>query len=295
MLKFFTQKPNLSLKKESITTVLSGNKSNNEIVQEIHDSFHSEVDKLLADAKISKSLDTDKEALIAKAERLMKLGFLRAQEVADADKEILRIEALKKENESKEKLIEAINYFSVKYPNYKFITEDSVKKICAKYGLIYDRVQEYIGTVPYKNLKHMEDFKIAECDKCIEWLSWQTSAFGRRRRRRQIDAEVRYISGDAYQQYLADKFKDGIQCLPVPINIGPPQEHRALCSLEIAAPVKDFNMDGREVKDFRPVEVEFEDPIVLMPVFHGGNKHFLVVTAWGIEDSDELVVNQKMN
>jgi hypothetical protein len=40
-----------------------------------------------------------------------------------------------------------------------------------------------------------------------------------------------------------------------------------------------------------------EDPIVLYPVHHNnnGSKYYLIVTAWGDEASDSLVVNHKMN
>ena len=65
--------------------------------------------------------------------------------------------------------------------------------------------------------------------------------------------------------------------------------------LEIAAPLKDFNMDEMEVKDFKLSKIEIPDPIVLKPVIFNNQKHYLIVTAWGIEASDELVVNANHN
>jgi hypothetical protein len=65
--------------------------------------------------------------------------------------------------------------------------------------------------------------------------------------------------------------------------------------LEIAAPIKDFDTKGMELKDFKLSEIEIPDPVVLQPVFYARQKHYLIVTAWGQEASDELVVNQKMN
>lgn len=53
-------------------------------------------------------------------------------------------------------------------------------------------------------------------------------------------------------------------------------------------------MRGMSIKNFK-LEKEIPDPIVLMPVFCYGRKNYLVVTAWGEEASDDLVVNQKMN
>jgi len=35
--------------------------------------------------------------------------------------------------------------------------------------------------------------------------------------------------------------------------------------------------------------------VVLKPVVYNKQKYYLIVTAWGLEASDELVVNQKMN
>ena len=67
------------------------------------------------------------------------------------------------------------------------------------------------------------------------------------------------------------------------------------CPLEIAAPVKDFNMEGLEVKNNKIQKMQIPDPIVLKPVIFKGKKHYLIVTAWGEEASDEIVVNQQMN
>ena len=105
------------------------NKTVNEVIEEIHENFYTEVDKLLASAKIANSLDTDKQDLIDKCVRLKALGFTNTKEVKEAEAEIARLDELKRDNEAKKTLIEAINYFSFKYPNYKFITEKSVEKI----------------------------------------------------------------------------------------------------------------------------------------------------------------------
>ena len=113
-------------KKEKTTDVVEKvsfkNKTTNEIIEEIHESFYTEVDKLLASAKILNCLDTDKNDLIEKCERLKSLGFKNTTEIKEAEAELNRLEKLSNENQSKKTLTEAINYFSFKYPNYKFIT-----------------------------------------------------------------------------------------------------------------------------------------------------------------------------
>jgi hypothetical protein len=65
----------------------------------------------------------------------------------------------------------------------------------------------------------------------------------------------------------------------------------------IAAPLKDFNVDDMELTkgELKRKPVVDEDPIVLQPVRYGGKTHFLIVTAWGDEASDPLVLNQNHN
>lgn len=255
------------------------NKSVNEIIEEIHHSFYSEVDKLLASAKIANSLDTDQHDLIEKCNRLKSLGFTNTKEVKEAEAEILRLSILQKDNEAKKNLIEAINYFSFKYPNYKFITEESVKKICHKYNLIYGAIDKYIGTVPDKNLKQMEDFKVLENDECYVHKAsfvWDSA----------LDLILKYETLVDHNKRINAR-ADNIDVHTRIIDMK--------CPLEIAAPIKDFNMDGMEVKDFKISKIEIPDPVVLKPVIFNKQKHYLIVTAWGIEAGDDLVVNSKHN
>jgi len=252
-------------------------KSMNAIIEEIHESFYTEVDKLLASANISNSLETVKQDLISKYERLKKLGFTNTKESDEAHAEIERLKSLKRENDRKSELIAAINYFSVKYPEYKFITEESVKTICEKYNLIYGDVSRYIGTVPDKNLKHIEDFKISE-DDCayIEEMNYNRRA-----------QRVTIISKDSYEKSIKEGCRSYFGDIDYKYSKAP---------LEIAGPVKDFNLEGYELKDFKISEkIEIPDPVVLQPVIYKSVKYYLIVTAWGTEASDELVLNQLNN
>lgn len=253
-----------------------------EVIEEIHETFFTEVDRLLASANISNSLQSDKQSLVDKSARLKALGFTNTKEVKEAEAEINRLNKLQKENEEKKELIEAINFFSAAYPAYKFITENSVKKICQKYGLIYGPVSRYKGTVPDKNLKHIEEFKINDehvCYMCernyiglgayglvTTYMTKEECATGLEEYRKSTDRN-RYM--------LSTNFE--------------------VCPLEIVAPVKDFDTIGMEVKDSKLQKIEIPDPIVLQPVIFNKKKHYLIVTAWGEEASDELVVNHNMN
>lgn len=255
--------------------IMPEKQSMSSIIEEIHDTFYTEVDKLLKEANILNSTDTDKQDIIDKRNKLVNLGFNKTKEVEEANIEIDRISKLAKENDSKEKLIRAIKYFSSKYPLYKFITEDSVLKICNKYGLVYGDVDRYIGTVPDRNLDHIANFKVDEDDKCY--------------------VEDEFILGIEYTSHKLisyDDYKKGKQVHNSSFR------HRWFfnkCNLEIAAPQKDFNIKGMEVKDFKLSKIEIKDPVVLHPVFFEGDKHYLIVTAWGVEASDELIINENFN
>lgn len=249
-----------------------------EVIKEIHETFYTEVDRLLETANHKNSLDSDKRELVEKAEKLKALGFTRTKEVSDAQEEIFRLEKLRKENEGKEDLINAINYFSQRYPNYKFITEKSVERICEKYGLVYGTVSKYTGTVPDKNLKHIEDFKIAEEDECYIEIKHFTFGLGA--------PTLRAISYEEYKEAL-EKWEERRSCGS---NIRVIHDKS---TLEIAAPRRDFDMTNAEVKNYKVSDIP--DPIVLKPVIFNGQKHYLVVTAWGLEGSDDTIVNEKHN
>jgi hypothetical protein len=263
-------------------------KTTKQIIEEIHEDFYTEVDKLLAEAKVSNSLDTTKQELLDKCERLKALGFTKTKEMLDAEEEISRLKTLKLENEKKKNLIEAINYFNIRYPNYKFITEDSVKKICTKYNLIYGSIDRYVGTVPDINLKHIEEFKIIEDDECYfhTLMSNRSSNY----------IKIKY---ESKKQHF-ERLKNNIENNKLQLELGSfsrnyYQEINKKCPLEIAAPIKDFNMEGMEVKDLKISKIEIPDPVVLKPIIYKNQKCYLIVTAWGDEASDELVVNQNQN
>jgi outer membrane murein-binding lipoprotein Lpp len=257
--------------KKSVEVLEPKQKTVNELVQEIHENFFTEVDRLFVSAQKMNSLETDKQELINKCERLKKLGFYKTKEVKDAEEEINRLNTLKTENEKNENLFKAINFFSVAYPCYKFITEESVKKICEKYGLVYGEIKFYKGTVPDKNLEHIEKFKINS-----EYECYTSERRG-------------FFTDSKYTSYIGKRLYEYYQ------NNGDRDVFAYKSPLEIVAPAKDFDMKGMDVKNFKVGKIPIPDPIVLKPIIFNGEKHYLIVTAWGEEASDEMVVNQQMN
>lgn len=274
MFKFLTPKGEQVKEK-----IIQSFKSDKEIIEEIHETFYTEVDRLLVSAKVSNSLVSNKQGLIDKCARLKTLGFQNTKEVKEAQSEIDRLNNLEIENRQKSSLIEAIDYFSIKYPNHKFITEDSVKKICDKYNLVYGSVDRYIGTVPDKNLKQIEDFKISEEDEAYFTAIDGTS-----------NIKVQFFNVKEYE-LAYKKLKGGYYSS----NYNYARITGGKLMMEIAAPLKDFNMTNQEVKDFKISNIYVPDPVVLQPVVFKNQRYYLIVTAWGLEASDELVVNQKMN
>lgn len=260
--------------------VVNSLKSNKKLVEEIHHDFFTEVEKLLADAKISNQIQAPTD-IYKKGEKLSELGFTGTKEAQQFRDERLNSFELQNKNKEKENLIKAINYFSDKYPFYKFITEESVIKICKMYGLIYGESKRYTGTVPDKNLKHIEDFKIDQNDEL--YLHIRIYGFYFRE----------YINHISYSTYL--KKNKLIEEKNKTKYINKYYEYTMKAPLEIVAPKQDFNMDGMELDNFKLSTIKIPDPVVLKPVFFNDKKYYLIVTAWGAEASDELVINHSNN
>lgn len=244
----------------------------NKIVEEIHETFFTEVDRLLADAKILRSTHSDKEDLLERKSNLEKLGFGSAKPVVEGSDEFNRLRQIKNDNVKRENLVNTIEYFSFKYPMYKFITEESVEMICKKYNLMYSEVSNYIGDVPDKNINDMLNFSIKDEDACYGSRAPYSSQF----------INVGY---DSYTQREGQTgsgtwHPNGYYTIKLPF--------------EICAPMIDFK-DDLVTKGHKLENAPILDPIVLQPVYHNNKKHYLIVTAWGIEAEDPLVMNANLN
>lgn len=253
-------------------------KSSVEVIHEIHTSFFDEVDRLLQEAGIKLPETTEKDELLSKVERLRSLGFSKTKEVQEAAKEELVLQNNKNENTRKEKLQKAIEYFSFKYPQYRFITEESVKRIAEQYGLVLGEAERYIGEVPTKNLEHIENFRIDDEDWCyVERDTLAPRGFWTEGS--QVYSEG-IVSFGIYNNHK-DKPVDYSSIMITTYHKLP---------LSIVAPVSEFDMTGKRVEGYKIVD-KVEDPIVLAPVQHGGAKYYLIVTAWGDEAYDREVLN----
>lgn len=249
-------------------------------VEMVHNHFYTEVDRLLEEAKVLHSTEANK-SLLEKGEKLRQLGFINSTETRLSQVEEQRVRKLQGENMKKENMVKAIEYFGTKYPQYKFITEQSVKDICKKYSLIYGTVNHYIGNVPERDLERMLQFKVDVKDRL--YVRVVSYTFGQNK-------DV--IDYETYKKSIEREANRGIADPRTAISYTVEYEEHLL---EICAPASDFNVNGMEVEDFNLKEKpKVADPVVLHPVFFQGTKYYLIVTAWGDEASDEKVVNERM-
>lgn len=245
-----------------------------EVITMVHKEFESAGEKLYQEALsiINSSRLLNEE----KVQRLKKLGFSASKEVTDAE-EVLNKRKLNKE------LVERIAYFKTNYPLNKFITEDQVKEICGKYGLIYGKISQYTGFIPENKLRDIEKFKLSKRDRPWlykfgnTWFAWE-----------------KLIEPNMYGPHMG-WYEYNIKYYKPSIDVGvPDNNYTKYGELEfvIAAPAKDFNITNRdEIKEFKIMNKPVPDPVVLAPV-NGG---YLIVTAWGDEASDPIIQNEINN
>lgn len=280
-------------KKKKVENKISTKKYSSEI-EEIHNEFNSASDKLLEEAK--SIIDNAQKANTSKISRLEALGFKQSNEV----KELKPL--LEKSKFSKEQ-IDLLNYYRKKYPFNKFITENQVKEICHKYNLVCGDVSRFKGFVPEKNLKEIEAFKLKDEDSCIQGICWGND----------VKPIKKYIP---YNIYLKAKKENEVRGDDKHLDINlPGTDNRYIrcdwirsnydssftgrwfdriekMELQICAPVKDMDISDLELKEGYKLEKKFvPDPVVLQPVKGG----YLIITAWGDEASDPIVVNEINN
>jgi hypothetical protein len=228
-------------------------------VEQIHREFYSVQTLLLEEnQRLADSLMEDEER-IATAKEIQELGFYKASNIGKPLEAISKLEMIKNYNQA--------------YPNYKFIDEGSVKAICEKYTLYLCGVYDFIAEIPLKNQKEILAFRVKEKD-CINQHRFEEPDTWGWENKSETERELIRASLKIYNE-LVQKAEASINLIKC---------H----SLKIIAPESQIDMRYKEKKGYQIVQ---KDPIVLQPVKGG----YLIVTAWGDEASDELVVNEKMN
>lgn len=167
-----------------------------------------------------------------------------------------------KEKMQKQKdILEAIKYYKEAYPFNKFINEESVNTICKKYGLVLSTVDNYIAEIPLKNQKEIVAFRVKEKD-----VRFPYEVFNRLRPR------LLSLRHHGLGSHISKEELDEKVCGQNLLIIAPKHKFK-----------KGLVQDGNILK--------IDDPIVLQPVNHG----YCIVSSWGLEAGDELVVNEINN
>jgi hypothetical protein len=258
---------------KSVPVLVSDALMSGDIVERIHHEFNTAADKAVDEAKKILNIKVPD-----KGTRLAKIGFANTPESLKA-KEME--ETVKRGNEE----LAAISDYRVRYPFHKFILERQVAEICKKYSLVCGDVNLFKGFVPEKNLKEVEAFRVREEDKVKSvWTgSWITAAM------------------QMYNQYGLSFFQSARQQRRNNFGIVIPQgelkspeqpsgekePEMVAPKMKICAPIKDMDMRYMEIEDGYKLR-NIPDPVVLQPVRYG----YLIVTAWGEEASDPIVVNE---
>lgn len=270
-------------------------KNQNKLVAEIHKEFDTAQERLLAEAQ--EIINNSGALLSDKAERLEQIGFVNSKTVV---RHRQNINALVKNREQ----AELIEYYKQTYPFQKFLTEDELNRICVKYHLVYAPVANYKKEVPEKNISEIEDVSILKDEdypKDIEktklflekWLAGGMDflSMGSKWQRilpKTLDGVVSKWEAD---RILNLKYDTGITFLVK--RVGHININRQ--GLFIAAPRSHFNLKGLKKNNkfsFLNITItEVKDPIVFR-YCRGGVQ---VISKWGLEASDEVLVNEKMN
>lgn len=240
---------------------------NQEIIEKIHNEFMTAGDNLLQEAE--HLIATTKASKPERAKNLHSLGFMQTRD-AKEHQTVLDITT------EKGKIAEAIMSFKIKYPNYKFISKEDVNKICKKYNLVLGTVNNFIGFVPDKNIQEINKFfELHQTEKTEFTHTYSHS-----------------INGVWHRQtmYLTKKNCEGL-------NGKKSDEHEQNTLLKICAPISDMKLNSdEEVKNHQISKKVYPDPVVLKGVAHDNMVWgYLILTAWGDEASDELVINQNNN
>lgn len=245
-------------------------------IQTIHNEVRDASENVLKEAK--NILKEHQEMAKEKAERLIKEGFKNSKEA----KVLINLaKSAKTEGDN----IDKIKYYQEKYPLYKFILKRDIENICEKYGLVYGEVELFKGFVPEINLKEIENFKIDFEDRQIMWggrwgakgkIGKMLSSFSERRQNILIQGRTltikEKVGKDKRYQWTRTK-------------------RYYFEPIQIIAPVGDMELTGKKIVKNQIVDIPPKDPVVLCPV-RGG---YLLVTAWGDEASDPIVMNPKLN
>lgn len=247
-------------------------------MKEIQNSFYNESDILLANAESEIKKDHEFSEVAERGKKLSQLGFNNVPEIDVLIKENKLHRKLSNNNSNLTKFIKIIKYFNSKYPNYKFITKESLNRICNEYNIIYQEIGKYEGNVSEKLLNFLFDSKIERRD--CSYLVQQYKYKGEEKLSRwDWEYVLNKISEYSYEEprYLiyVNEFYEKVD----------DTDHKLFLTkkpLLICAPRKYFGLPEMTFAGLRIVDEDIDDPIVICPVMYEGVEYYLVATPWAV-------------
>lgn len=224
------------------------------IDEQIYNDVYSAQELLLQEAKkVLEDSPVYDQKRYDRLKKLASLGFQNAQEVHE-------FELLESKKKHLEELRERIEYYKRQYSLHKFIDEKSVIAICKKYALYLTKAHNYIAEIPEKNQNEIVAFKVKRKDVRTPY---EVGGFNML-----LNNHLGMLRWSA----ILDK------------DYNPMEEMIDGQDLLIIAPEEKIDTYGL-VKHGHKLMIN--DPIVLQPV-QGG---YLIVSSWGLEAGDPLVIN----
>lgn len=185
------------------------------VIEKIHKEFKTCANKTLKDSqKFANGYKPIEAKQSADVDFLKSIGFGNVDFVREQDNfnanavEKNFQDGLKLENEKA--LSDRILELKKLYPNYSVVTEDTVKTICNKYGLVFASSKFYTGTIPNKNITDLLNFTknviIDEKNKLyFYWDNEETYWLDRRFKRKKINEFIDNHLSLFVESYNSDK------------------------------------------------------------------------------------------
>jgi hypothetical protein len=259
---------------------------------EIHAAFRYHGQMLLDAAnEIIRPKVAEKLVLLDRATYLRKIGFTNQEEVKLPAMDFSTIL-------NKDGMVGLVLDAAKALPRYVFLSADQVTYLCKKYGLVKHNAISYTGYIPDKNIREIYDFTrispypiTAIKVKSISWYDEYLTKEYHPKALELIDSKLGIFNrSNIYdvQQDILD-YVDPTGALKGRYASVRVRAYEEVTRLEICAPAKDFDPSqvGKPDRD----AAYPHDPIVLLPHQQG----YFVVSAWGLEAGDPLVVNPLSN
>lgn len=294
-------------------------------VVRIHHAFDTAAERLLQEAQeiiaTKPEIGETEISKLNQLEILEKIGFINSKNFVEAKKVKDSFETKRGKIVDASGIQELVLRYQHYFPFYKFLTIDQLVHICMKYNLVFHPVEQYIGEIPAKNIAEMANIPDLNKNGAVTKPGYAPGGPVERG----TDINLDFGTEDKY--YVRVPGKLGFD-YPVEItnqdykdmkNLGDTAKRRKLVEigerngypytadsfynkeiyltiardekLYIAAPPSQFDLNKSIIPSVSKILRIQLDPVVFR-VCKGGIQ---VITKWGLEASDPLLVNEVNN